>query len=77
MLYRRGELCSPVLICYELTGDRRSPLRLYEIFNIVSIVNHHIPTIRRDRACPRPAACDIILNFKITHNLYFKKQLNC
>ena len=27
ILYRRGELCSPVFVCYELVGDRRSPLR--------------------------------------------------
>ena len=27
ILYRRGELCSPVFVCYELAGDRRSPLR--------------------------------------------------
>ena len=28
ILYRRGELCSPVLIRCELAGDRRSPLRV-------------------------------------------------
>ena len=44
----------PFLICYELTGDRRSPLRLCGIFNIVSTANHYIPTIRRDRARPCP-----------------------
>ena len=34
--YRRGELCSPVFICYELTGDRRSPLRVDIKFNFDS-----------------------------------------
>ncbi|MDD7344266.1 MAG: hypothetical protein PUG69_02100, partial [Ruminococcus sp.] len=32
---RRGELCSPVFICYELTGDRRSPLRVDIEFNLI------------------------------------------
>ena len=32
--YRRGELCSPVFICYELTGDRRSPLRVVRNFSM-------------------------------------------
>ena len=36
ILYRRGELCSPVFICYELTGDRRSPLRSHIKFNLIS-----------------------------------------
>ena len=32
ILYRRGELCSPVFVCYELAGDRRSPLRVVQNF---------------------------------------------
>ena len=39
---RRGELCSPVFICYELTGDRRSPLRVDIEFNLIAAVNNYI-----------------------------------
>ena len=38
----RGELCSPVFICYELTGDRRSPLRVDIEFNLIAAVNNYV-----------------------------------
>ena len=51
LYYIVGANCvRPFLICYELTGDRRSPLRLCEIFNIVSTANRKAKSGYRKRA---------------------------
>ena len=54
ILYRRGELCSPILIRCELAGDRRSPLRFNVFFNLTTPDHHHISDNSLGRSKPLP-----------------------
>ena len=54
ILYRRGELCSPVFVCYELAGDRRSPLRINVFFNLTTHDHRQISENLLGRSKPLP-----------------------
>ena len=61
-----------------LTDSRKGcPYGLMYFSNLITAESSNIFANSFGGSKPRPTACDIILNFKITRNLYCKKQLNC
>ena len=66
---RRGELCSPVFICYELTGDRRSPLRVDIEFNLISPESSSVFVNYHGGSKPPPYTIGYIIQFVLPPHL--------